>query len=170
LGWIIFAPRSVAPGRLVLAGSLRWFRHGFALCGDGAICRKERSGCSSRCCWCGCGISVHILPVADMAHTDLHRMFPGLKMGMECSGLALRTWRCAGEAWLGRHCGRFCRWSGVVRFLDVGDLTESRLTTTSREFKDAGTLFPGHGGVMDRIDSVTGAAPVRFFGIDQVWE
>jgi phosphatidate cytidylyltransferase len=98
------------------------------------------------------------------------RVSPGKTWEGAAGGLLLSA-LAAGLAgyWLfgfeGRQLGLFvllC--AGVVVFSIVGDLTESMFKRQAG-VKDSGTLFPGHGGVLDRLDSLFAAAPLFLGGL-----
>ena len=57
-------------------------------------------------------------------------------------------------------CGIICGVGGLISM--VGDLAASAVKR-NYEIKDYGTLIPGHGGILDRFDSVLFTAPVIYY-------
>ncbi len=99
-----------------------------------------------------------------------HRLAPALSPGKTIEGaiggvcggvlgaLALRAWGLQ-ELPIGDTVGL-----GVLVSLMgiMGDLDESLLKRWAG-VKDSGTLFPGHGGMLDRLDSLLFGAPVLYY-------
>jgi len=94
------------------------------------------------------------------------RVSPGKTWEGVFGGLAAGSlMACAGAWWFSLPLAPFLALGiAVIAFSIVGDLTESLFKRRSG-VKDSGTLFPGHGGVLDRIDSLTAAAPVLLAGL-----
>lgn len=101
------------------------------------------------------------------------KLAPTISPGKSREGLAGALAACVVFAWI---CGkilwqfegaRLALWIGLaavtVLFSVLGDLVESKLKRLAG-VKDSGRILPGHGGVLDRIDSYSAAAPVFALG------
>jgi phosphatidate cytidylyltransferase len=92
------------------------------------------------------------------------RISPGKTWAGVYGALALAALVAAVGGWLLGFDAAGCialvlaAWVTVAASI-VGDLTESLLKRHA-QVKDSGALFPGHGGLLDRLDSVLAALPV----------
>lgn len=93
---------------------------------------------------------------------------PGKSVEGALAGLAAAVLLAFAVAALaGMHGLALAAWLGLALvtgvFSIVGDLLESRLKRIA-DVKDSGRVLPGHGGVLDRVDALTAAAPVFALG------
>jgi len=82
--------------------------------------------------------------------------FAGSALACLGVGAALVVWLLQGPWWAGLAVGGACVVSATL-----GDLSES-LIKRDLGIKDMGNLLPGHGGLMDRLDSLLPSAPVAY--------
>jgi phosphatidate cytidylyltransferase len=167
LGWVMFAPRLVSSSAAAIAGILALVPAWIALArlrGDSQV-----------------GAEWVLFTLVLVQGADIGAFFVGRRFGRRRLAPNVspgKTWEgviggfvasgliaLAGSSHFDLPVAQFLPLClAVVAFSIVGDRTESLLKRYAG-LKDSGRLFPGHGGVMDRIDSVTGAAPVLFFGL-----
>lgn len=102
-----------------------------------------------------------------------HKLAPRVSPGKTWEGVAgglvaAGVMAAVGVYWFDARPAAFAALCGIVVVASiVGDLTESMFKRHAG-VKDSGSLLPGHGGVLDRVDSITAAAPIFLIGLEQL--
>jgi phosphatidate cytidylyltransferase len=103
-----------------------------------------------------------------------HKLAPGISPGKTVEGaigglLLCAAWALTAGVYVfrvqGAEIGLLVGLTLIAAaFSIVGDLAESMFKRAAG-VKDSGTLLPGHGGILDRVDSILAAAPVMVLGL-----
>ena len=166
LAWICWAPHSVTRLRAVAAGWLTLVPAGIALI---ALHEDPQRGIR----WLL--YTFFLVWAADTGayfagrQFGRHKLAPQVSPGKTWEGaagglvlvgvLAALSAPALGQSTLSFTLLSLC----VGVFSIVGDLAESMFKRYAG-LKDSGRLIPGHGGLLDRIDSITAAAPLLLLG------
>jgi phosphatidate cytidylyltransferase len=104
-----------------------------------------------------------------------HKLFPRISPKKSWEGLAGGTlFTMVAAIWMDRFMGMLSatNWLIIAAIVSVfgvyGDLTESLLKRNANK-KDSGNLIPGHGGVLDRFDSVLFVIPIVTVYLALTW-
>lgn len=103
-----------------------------------------------------------------------HKLAPSISPGKTVEGaiggvLLCAAWALTGGVYAFSVVGADLGWLLGLSLLAavasiVGDLVESMFKRLSG-IKDSGNILPGHGGLLDRVDSLLAAAPVMVLGL-----
>lgn len=126
-------------------------------------------GLAFLCSW-GCDTCAYCVGVLFGKHKMAPRLSPKKSVEGGIGGLAgaallgalyaLAINRWGGASALPGRYALICLIGGMIAM--VGDLAASAIKR-NKEIKDYGTLIPGHGGILDRFDSVIFTAPIIYY-------
>lgn len=167
LCWIVFVPQFDSKWITALAGLLVLVPMWIALT---TLVKHQTHGGELILCLLMIVVATDIGAYFTGRAVGKHKLAPRVSPGKTWEGVvgglfAAMIVAALVSYWFGIQLASFVTLALITAiFSIIGDLTES-LFKRHANLKDSSNILPGHGGVLDRIDSITAAAPVFVYGL-----